>query len=86
MLHLVHVSLSINLLGFAGFVFLAPFFLWRLPPAPPESTAVRVAFAVTLAWLIAAPQQRPWYLAMIFPLLAVIQAAGLIGSRFSSAG
>ena len=31
LLHLVHVSLSINLLGFAGFVFLAPFFLWRSP-------------------------------------------------------
>ena len=38
---------------------------------------MRVAFAVTLAWLIAAPQQRPWYLAMIFPLLAVIQATRL---------
>jgi hypothetical protein len=77
LLYLIHVSLSINLLGLAGFVFLAPFLLWRLPQAPPEFAAVRVALAVTLAWLIAAPQQRPWYLAMIFPLLAVIQATRL---------
>jgi hypothetical protein len=77
LLYLIHVSLSINLLGLAGFILLAPFFLWRLPQAPPEFAAVRAALAVTLAWLIAAPQQRPWYLAMIFPLVAMLPATRL---------
>jgi hypothetical protein len=77
LLDLIHVSLSINLLGLAAFIFLAPFFLWRLPRVPPEVAGARVALAVTLAWLISAPQQRPWYFAMIFPLVAMTQATRL---------
>ncbi len=33
--------------------------------------------AVSLAWLICTPQQRPWYDAMIFPLLALMPATRL---------
>jgi hypothetical protein len=33
--------------------------------------------AVALAWLICTPQQRPWYDAMIFPLLALLPATRL---------
>jgi hypothetical protein len=32
---------------------------------------------VSLAWLICTPQQRPWYDAMIFPLLALMPATRL---------
>jgi hypothetical protein len=77
LLYLIHVSLSINLLGLAAFIFLAPFFLWRFPQGPPELAGLRVALAVTLAWLVSAPQQRPWYFAMIFPLVAMTQATRL---------
>jgi hypothetical protein len=51
--------------------------LWRLPAGPLDFPAVRVALALTLAWLITSPQQHPWYFAMVFPLLAVVPASRL---------
>ena len=60
-----------------GFAVLAMVLLWRLPAGLPDFPAVRVALALTLAWLITSPQQRPWYFAMVFPLLAVFPASRL---------
>jgi hypothetical protein len=56
---------------------LAALLLWRLPDGPPGLPAVRVPLALTLAWLVTSPQQRPWFDAMIFPLLAVMPATRL---------
>ena len=56
---------------------LAVLLLWRMPAGPPGQPAVRVALALTLAWLVTSPQQRPWFDAMIFPLLAVMPATRL---------
>src|SRR5713226_9030746 len=65
---------------------LAPVLLWRLPSgsANPSGSAspaglpfARPVLAVSLAWLICTPQQRPWYDAMIFPLLALMPATRL---------
>jgi hypothetical protein len=65
-----------NLLALTGTLALAGLLLWRLPSGPAELPAVRPALALTLAWLICSPQQRPWFDAMIFPLLALMPATG----------
>jgi hypothetical protein len=51
--------------------------LWRLPSGLPGLPFARPALAFSLAWLVFTPQQRPWYDAMIFPLLAVMPATRL---------
>jgi hypothetical protein len=56
---------------------LATLLLWRMPDGRPGPPAVRVALALTLAWLVTSPQQRPWFDAMIFPLLALMPATRL---------
>jgi hypothetical protein len=69
-----------NAAGLCGFVVLALVLLWRLPAGPegtPGLTFVRPVLAVSLAWLVCSPQQRPWYDAMIFPLLALMPATRL---------
>jgi hypothetical protein len=58
-------------------IVLAVFLLWRMPRGPAEFPAVRPALTLTLAWLICSPQQRTWYDAMIFPLLALMPATRL---------
>ncbi len=68
---------SVDAVGLLGFAVLAVVLLWRLPAGLPDFPAVRVALALTLAWLITSPQQRPWYFAMVFPLLAVFPASRL---------
>ncbi len=82
-LHLAHATGSINALGLIAFVGLAVILLWRMPSGPVNFPAVRVALAVTLAWLLVTPQQHSWYFAMIFPLVAVMpaQQAGLDRGR-----
>jgi hypothetical protein len=67
----------IDALGLLGFAILVVVLLWRLPAGSPDFPAVRVALAFSLAWLIASPQERAWYFAMVFPLLAVIPASRL---------
>jgi hypothetical protein len=67
----------IDALGLLGFTVLAVILLWRMPVGSRNFAAVRVALALSLAWLIASPQQRPWYYVMIFPLLAVVPASRL---------
>jgi hypothetical protein len=76
-LHLAHETSSINALALIAFVVLAVILLWRMPSGPVGFPAVRVALAVTLAWLLMTPQQHPWYFAMIFPLVAVMPASRL---------
>jgi len=68
---------TIDLLGVAGAVILAVIMLWRLPPGPASYPFARPALALMLAWLLATPQQRPWYDAAIFPLLALMPATRL---------
>jgi hypothetical protein len=70
-------SRRIDLLGIAAALLLAALLLWRLPEGPPGLPAIRPSLALSLAWLVASPQQRPWFDAMIFPLLAVMPATRL---------
>lgn len=63
--------------GIAAFVILALVLLWRMPAGPPDLSFVMPALAVSLAWLVFSPQQRPWYDAMIFPLVALMPATRL---------
>jgi len=67
----------IDAVGFVGSALLAAILVWRMPPGPRDFPAVRVALAVTLAWLIVSPQAQPWFYAMVFPLLAVTAASRL---------
>jgi len=51
--------------------------LRRLPDGPPGWPAVRPVLALSLAWLLVWPYQRPWYDAMVFCLLALFPASRL---------
>jgi hypothetical protein len=73
-----------DLAGVIAFVILAVVLLWRFPDGPPVMPFVMPALALSLAWLVCSPQQRPWFDAMIFPLLALMPATRLdwvIGAR-----
>jgi hypothetical protein len=56
---------------------MAALLAWRLPPGPRGLPAIRPAMALTLAWLLMWPLQRPWYDAIAFCLLAVFPATRL---------
>ncbi|MGP8000083.1 MAG: hypothetical protein ACLPKI_22625 [Streptosporangiaceae bacterium] len=45
--------------------------LSRLPDGFPARPAIHPAFAVSLAWMLAWPYQRPWYDAMVLALFAL---------------
>ena len=77
MLHWHPVSPRTDAVALVASLLLGVVLLWRLPAGPPGLPAIRPALALTLAWLIPAPQQRPWFDAMIFPLLAVMPATRL---------
>jgi hypothetical protein len=66
-----------NTAGLIAFVILAAVLLWRMPAGPPGLAFAGPALAVSLAWLVCSPQQRPWFDAMIFPLLALLPATRL---------
>jgi len=51
--------------------------LRRLPDGAPGWPAVRPALALSLAWLLVWPFQRPWYDAMVLCLLALFPASRL---------
>jgi len=70
-------SQRIDVIAAVAAVLLAVLLLWRMPAGLPGQPAIRVALALTLAWLVTSPQQRPWFDAMIFPLLAVMPATRL---------
>ena len=77
---LLHSSSDTQLIDTAGliaFAVLAAILLWGLPAGPAGLLAARPTLAVTFAWLIASPQQRPWYDVMLFPLLAMMPATRL---------
>jgi hypothetical protein len=76
-LHWHHPSQRADLLGVVAAVLLAALLLWRLPEGPRGLPAIRPSLALSLAWLVTSPQQRPWFDAMIFPLLAVMPATRL---------
>jgi hypothetical protein len=63
--------------GLVAFVILAVVLLWRMPSGLPDMPFVMPALALSLAWLAFSPQQRPWYDAMIFPLVALMPATRL---------
>jgi hypothetical protein len=70
-------SHRIDVLAVIAAVVLAVLLLRRMPEGPPGLPAIRVTLALSLAWLVTSPQQRPWFDAMIFPLLAVMPATQL---------
>lgn len=67
----------LDLLALAVTIGLAVVLLRCLPDGPPDLAAVRPTLAATLAWLVCSPQQRPWFDAMIFPLLALMPVTSL---------
>jgi hypothetical protein len=71
--HLPGLTLMVvPLLAAAGWLLLR-----RLPDGAPGRPAVRPALALSLAWLLVWPYQRPWYDAMVFCLLALYPASRL---------
>jgi hypothetical protein len=59
---------------------LAALTLWRIPgPGGADGPAVRIALALSLAWLFAWPFQRPWYDVMVIALIALYPASRLDG-------
>ena len=70
-------SQRIDVIAAVAAVLLAGLLLWRMPAGLDRQPAVRVALALTLAWLVTSPQQRPWFDAMLFPLLALTPATRL---------
>jgi hypothetical protein len=56
-------------------VALAAVFARGLPAEPPEAPGVRLALALSLAWLISSQVYYPWYETMVFSLLALMPAS-----------
>ncbi len=78
--HAGHTAAFTNTLALGGSIVLAAILLWRLKPGSLDVAGmpyVQPVLAVSLAWLICSPQQRPWFDAMIFPLVAVLPATRL---------
>jgi hypothetical protein len=67
----------LTVLAVTLFAALAVLLLWRLPEGFADRPAVRPALALSLAWLLVWPYQRPWYDAMAFCLLALYPASRL---------
>jgi hypothetical protein len=76
-LHWHSPSQRIDALAVIAAVMLAVLLMLRLPSGPAGLPAIRPSLALCLAWLVTSPQQRPWFDAMIFPLLAVMPATRL---------
>ena len=73
-----HSSLpQLSTVALPVFAFTALLLMRRLPDGFPALPAVRPAFALSLAWLLTWPYQRPWYDAMAFCLLALYPASRL---------
>ncbi len=68
---------GIDLLAAVGTVILAVIMLRRMPDGPVSYSVAWPALALTFAWLVTTPQQRPWYDAAIFPLLALMPVSRL---------
>lgn len=73
-----HGSLpQLTMVALPVFAVTALLLLRRLPDGFPALPAVRPALALSLAWLLTWPYQRPWYDAMAFCLLALYPASRL---------
>jgi hypothetical protein len=72
-----HPGGALNVVALLSSAVLAVVLLRRMPPGPATLASVRPALALSLGWLIFSPQQRPWFDAMIFPLLALMPATRL---------
>ncbi len=68
---------QLSMVALPVFAITAWLLLRRLPDGFPELPAVRPALALSLAWLLTWPYQRPWYDAMAFCLLALYPASRL---------
>jgi len=68
---------QLSMVALPVFAVTAGLLLLRLPNGYPRVPALRPAFALTLAWLLTWPYQRPWYDAMAFCLLALYPASRL---------
>ncbi len=68
---------TVDVVGAAAAVILAVILLCRMLPGPAGLPFARPALALLLAWLVTTPQQRPWYDAALFPLLALMPASRL---------
>jgi hypothetical protein len=68
---------GLDILALSASAALAVVLLLRMPAGPARMASVRPALALSLGWLIFSPQQRPWFDAMIFPLLALMPATRL---------
>ena len=73
----LHAATLTNDLGLLACAALAGILLWRMPPGPRDFPAVRIALALGLGLLVAAPIQVENFDVMIFPLLAVFPATRL---------
>ena len=60
-------------------VLLAALLAWRLPHPDDDLAVARPMLVLSLAWLLTAAVWRPWYDALVFPLVALIPASGLDG-------
>jgi hypothetical protein len=76
-LHWQDPAARISALAMVSFVLLGLILLRRMPSGPSEFPAVRIALALTLALFVVSPQQRAWFDAIIFPLLALMPASRL---------
>jgi hypothetical protein len=72
-----HLAGTLQLLALAASALLAVALLRGLPRGAGAVPLAKVALALSLGWLVASPQQRPWFDAMIFPLLALMPASRL---------
>jgi hypothetical protein len=68
---------QLSMVALPVFAITALLLLRRLPDGYRALPAVRPAFALSLAWLLTWPYQRPWYDAMAFCLLALYPASRL---------
>jgi hypothetical protein len=73
----LHRGTAIQALAILATIVLAGLLLWGLPAGPSALPAVRPVLALTLAWLVFSPLQRPWYDVLLFPLLALMPATRL---------
>ncbi|MGK5555667.1 hypothetical protein ACSNOI_29025 [Actinomadura kijaniata] len=64
-------------LGWTATALLLVLLAWRAPKAHEDFPEIRPLFVLCAAWLLASPLQRPWYDAMLFPLLALLPASRL---------
>jgi len=74
----IGLDLSLSLFLLVG-VILVPLLARYLPTPDDDLAVVRPMLVLALAWLLTTPSWRPWYDALMFPLLALMPATALDG-------